>query len=584
MRLRRPALAVVLALLACFSGATTAGQDPAPPGVSDPVLRLEAGGPLGSVTALAFSPDGHVLYETGWDKVVRVWHRDDQGRFVLDPESTLRVPIGPGDAGVMNALAVSPDGNWLAVGGNAVAPDGAGFRQNGLIVPRSSLADPSVQGVIYLFELAGRTYRQVKAYRGTVEALAFVDTPLDQPPLLLSAGAEFNETDGPKRRSLVLGLWDTTGNRLRDPVQAGELPNVRPWLAGWTRPPDHHRVRAAVAARGKTFQVWDLDARPARLEPTAPVNGLCTILGYWPERKKLLTGHFGLAPARPQPEGLLAFWDAAAPTAPQPRFFLKGVPVAQALVAARPGGPRNLLAVALEEWRNPPDPRGVSCTLQLLELEPGAGVVRAQVDLWRGPRARFSLAAAPDGSRLALAGGLKDEVRVAEVAALLGKGSAFQTLREAGDPVGAAAFVRSMAAPDDWGLLLRSSAPPAPSGPPDKVSPGDLVFDITRRSVAPATAAWSLRPPALGTWSITPGEDKRVGPPGTRHAAWNLWTFKERKNFGWIPLFPDDPSLPPQTIRLTAYALRPASARADSRPGCGRRPLPGWGRAAPAAL
>src|SRR5690242_2930450 len=94
---------------------------PAPPGEKDPVLRLEGGGPLSPVSAVAFGPGGGTLYEAGWDKVVRVWRRDEgTGRFALDPTATLRVPIGPGDAGVLLALAVSADGAWLATGGNAV--------------------------------------------------------------------------------------------------------------------------------------------------------------------------------------------------------------------------------------------------------------------------------------------------------------------------------------------------------------------------------------------------------------------------------------------------------------------------------
>src|SRR5262249_27687227 len=59
-------------------------QDAAAPGDKEPLLRLEAGGPTSYVTSLAFGLGGTTLYAAGWDKVVRVWTLDAQGRFVLD--------------------------------------------------------------------------------------------------------------------------------------------------------------------------------------------------------------------------------------------------------------------------------------------------------------------------------------------------------------------------------------------------------------------------------------------------------------------------------------------------------------------
>src|SRR5438132_13163283 len=61
---------LVLAALVGVSGSAGA-QDAEPAGNRDPVLRLEGGGPLSPITAVAFGTDGATLYETGWDKVVR---------------------------------------------------------------------------------------------------------------------------------------------------------------------------------------------------------------------------------------------------------------------------------------------------------------------------------------------------------------------------------------------------------------------------------------------------------------------------------------------------------------------------------
>src|SRR5262245_19916290 len=136
----RRRLTIPLLVLLAWPAAAQQVAPPRPPGDKDPVLRLEGRGPLSPVEAVAFGPGGATLYEAGWDKVVRVWRRDARtGRFTLDPAATLRIPIGPGDAGVLNALAVSADGAWLAVGGNAALPEGAGFRQVGLILPRDSV-------------------------------------------------------------------------------------------------------------------------------------------------------------------------------------------------------------------------------------------------------------------------------------------------------------------------------------------------------------------------------------------------------------------------------------------------------------
>jgi hypothetical protein len=89
----------------------------APVGESNPFPFLDGDGPTAAVTALAFSPDGRVLYSAGYDKVVRVWRRGAATAFQPDPGATFRLPIGPGRDGVINVLAVSPDGNWLAVSG-----------------------------------------------------------------------------------------------------------------------------------------------------------------------------------------------------------------------------------------------------------------------------------------------------------------------------------------------------------------------------------------------------------------------------------------------------------------------------------
>src|SRR5205085_1887926 len=106
-----------LSLLLALVGSVRAADLPAPPGGWKPVLQVQSDGPTAAVTALAFSPSGATLYAAGFDKVVRSWVREEE---TFRPGPAYRVPVGPGSDGALNALAVSPDGRWLAAAGKGV--------------------------------------------------------------------------------------------------------------------------------------------------------------------------------------------------------------------------------------------------------------------------------------------------------------------------------------------------------------------------------------------------------------------------------------------------------------------------------
>jgi hypothetical protein len=595
-RFVRPLLVAALAALPHISRA----QDAGPPGAADPVLRLEGGGPLSTVTAAAFSPDGATLYETGWDKVVRVWKRDPKtGRFAVEPASALRIPIGPGDAGVMNALAVSADGRWLAVGGNAAMPDGAGFRQAGVVVPRSGFADPWAQGDIYVFDLAQNhgNCHQIRAHPGSVQALAFVTAGNGGRPVLVSAGAESAPEGGRARLELVFRVWDVLARAELGRTTAGEFPNLPPSLAAWSTGPGANQVRVAAAwgaapapgaARAAdAFLVWDLGAEPVRLpEPT--LGGRCTVLSDRADRNELLTAHFGQPQAGQPPEGLLIAWDRSAPRAPLRKATLswsgepvsppdvKGVPVAQALVSSGPGRGRDLLAVVLRAWRNPqaaapPGPLGYR--LFLVDLAPDAfGKVRARADLWDGPAARLSVAPSADGSRLAVAGSPRGELLVCDLPALLAnRPTPWQTLRGDGEPVRAAAFVRNDRT-RDWGLAITlEGRAPGPETP-------QLVFDLANQRLGDPRG-WSAQALDPGGWQTRPVAPKAGAPAESWEASQSLWTYKDGNAVAAIALPPDNPSNAPEYVQVTAHALRrpmggladPLVAVAVAEPGVGPR-------------
>jgi WD40 repeat protein len=474
----------------------------------DPVLRLEGGGPLGPISAVAFGRAGTTLYEAGWDKVVRVWKRDKTtGRFQLDAGATLRVPIGPGDAGMLNALAVSSDGNWLATGGNAVLPEGEGFRQEGLILPRSSVADPTSQGIIYVFDLRTNPplCRPLRGHRGPVQALTFAATPAGQPPLLLSAGAE--RLEPPAGLSLVLRFWQIPEGKELGRTTAGQYQALRPWLAAWPVAPGSTRYRAAVAWTSDSFLVWDVGAA-SRLIPD-PHKGRSLVLSYLPKRATLLTGHFGELPRAKFPEGFVTAWNAAALTpdaseriAWRPdRSNVKAIPIAQALVSSRPGaGAGDLLALVLQSWV-PPTGAGASGAfeyqLQLLELSPaGVGKVLREIPLWRGPRVQPLVAAAPDGTRLAIVGNPGNEVLVHAVDDLLGGRVEPERLGGKGEPIASATFVRKDR--DQWGLRIER-----PGREP-------LILDAANRRFLPPSNDWLPAAAAPGDWRTVP--DLRIRP------------------------------------------------------------------------
>jgi WD40 repeat protein len=98
-------LLIAVCALVCGSGAVVRGEE-------KPVLMLDPGGHQAKIRGVTFTPDGNYLVSAGYDKVVRVWDWR-AGKTVR----TIRGQVGPGDKGKIYAMALSPDGRWLAVGG-----------------------------------------------------------------------------------------------------------------------------------------------------------------------------------------------------------------------------------------------------------------------------------------------------------------------------------------------------------------------------------------------------------------------------------------------------------------------------------
>ena len=144
----------VAAVVLCGAGALAQPVAPAVPTSAvppaQPVLRIEAemhGAPIGSIDVDAAA---RYAVTASVDKTVRVWAADS-GRLLR----ILRPPIGPGDEGKLNAVAITPDGSTIATAGYT-----------------GSSWNRSAQ--VYLFDRAsGRMLRRLPGAAGSVLHLNF---------------------------------------------------------------------------------------------------------------------------------------------------------------------------------------------------------------------------------------------------------------------------------------------------------------------------------------------------------------------------------------------------------------------------
>ena len=115
-----------------------------------PYPTIETGTHTGIIVGIAVDRDEHWLVTASEDKTARVWDLMS-GR----PEHILRPPIGEGNEGKLYAVAISPDGTRVAVGGFTGKDDSASFP-------------------IYLFERAsGRLIGRSGGFQGKTTHLVF---------------------------------------------------------------------------------------------------------------------------------------------------------------------------------------------------------------------------------------------------------------------------------------------------------------------------------------------------------------------------------------------------------------------------
>jgi WD40 repeat protein len=495
---------VCLAVWANAEAAGPAGGD------APPVLRLEPLGSSARITALAFSHDGRTLYAAGFDKVVRPW-KLVEGRFVADPQNPgFRVPIGPGREGLINAMAVSPDDRWIAVGGMAVMSLGARFDQPGFIVDAEDLPDSAWEdkGVITLLNTrpgAEPAVRQLRGHRGEVLALAFAPAEPDQPTRLISVA---RERTGRGEFTGKIRLWDVDrAARLADYPQPLKVRDNRPGLAVW---PGEKGLRIGIAWGDGRFRLWNPsegEEGSVAEEVCGSVNGNMTV-AYYPGADQILTGAWGRNANADG--GQVRRWDVAPLNAAGVRAVKRpeGVgyllPVAITPVASQADGNPDLAAAIFQAPGE--NPGELAYWLGL--IDPGSlRAASPYVFLWasKGEPVVPTIAAAPHGSYLAVAGNKGHEIFVYRVSGLR-SGNAEperQRLRGIGTTIRSVAFV-TKGRPGRPGLLLGKKAESLPDG---------LVFDLDRRTLTPDAKGqgWKLAGPAGAGWQVTPSFDAEVG-------------------------------------------------------------------------
>jgi WD40 repeat protein/uncharacterized caspase-like protein len=186
--------------------------------VGSPHLMLDTGGHTGLIKGLVFTPDGKQLVSAGDDKAIRVWD--------MQTGSTVRTilgQVGTGLEGRIYAIALSPDGRWLAAGG-WMAP-GFGVRDNEM-------------GDIRLYEYAtGNLVALLRGHTDAVNSLAF--SPDGK--LLISGSGDHTAI-----------LWDVANRRLVHRLW-GHRQIVYP--TGFTR----DGMRAVTGSDDATIKVWSVN-------------------------------------------------------------------------------------------------------------------------------------------------------------------------------------------------------------------------------------------------------------------------------------------------------------------------------------
>lgn len=557
---------LTVAICASIGSPSTAQPAAAPVGESTPIPCLETGGPAAAVTSLAFSPDGTTLYAAGYDKVVHVWRMDPNTKaYGLDQRATFRIPIGPGRDGVINVIAVSPDGSTLAVSGLGVYRGGSGFTQSGWIVPEATLTPEMRQdrALIYLFSTKTRALSLLRGHEEDVLALAFAPQRAGQPQLLVSVGRKPSDESGPSPGRIC--VWDVS--KAASLTDKGELTDHGPRLYDWKvanlgavpgEPPPALAVRLTPEGNYRVATAWgdgklrlkefgpggvvatpesvdeplNSDGKPAQYTQALAAVGSQFVTGGYVKGKGYIQEWQDASGQSPKPTKNLALKAPSGAVAVLPRAI--------DLISSGNGRGLDHAAIVLRT----PSARGAGqdYRLALLDLNSLRIVDRSDADSFLGTWTRApALATSADGRMLAVTGDQSRTIRVVAASDLFAKTPKSQVLHGTASGATAIAFARK-GQPPELGVVLRNSA-----GPISAIQADDVVLDASKRGLSANAVGqgWKLTSPSDLGWSVS------LRPTGNATSEFQ-WAGPRSRGRAELRLKP--------TQIATAYALVPPRA------------------------
>ena len=106
-------VAAIVFWVAALAGAARAEELPD----QRPMLRIDPGMHTAQIKRIGVDAACSLMVTGSDDKTARLWALPEGGRGNPELLRTLRVPIGEGDDGKVYAVALSPNGKWVAADG-----------------------------------------------------------------------------------------------------------------------------------------------------------------------------------------------------------------------------------------------------------------------------------------------------------------------------------------------------------------------------------------------------------------------------------------------------------------------------------